>query len=75
LKRRIRGPGGHLSNQEAADLLAASAGRRLKWACLAHLSQRNNTPAVALQTHREILGEKLPLLVASRNRATEILSG
>ena len=37
LKRRIRGQGGHLSNSEAADVLAAGKDR-LQWACLAHLS-------------------------------------
>ena len=41
LKRRIRGPGGHLSNQEAAWLVAESASARLRWLCLAHLSEEN----------------------------------
>jgi len=71
LKRRIRGPGGHLSNVESAELLAA-AGRRLKWACLAHLSEENNTPALALGTHRRIVGARLPLQAASRYRATPL---
>ena len=44
LKQRIRGPGGHLSNIEAAELLADTVNGRLKWACLAHLSERNNEP-------------------------------
>jgi len=37
LKERIRGPGGHLSNAEAARLLAKS-GKKLQWVCLGHLS-------------------------------------
>ncbi len=73
LKRRIRGPGGHLSNEEAAALLSGSAGKRLKWVCLAHLSEHNNTPDLAVHTHRKILGPKLPLKVASRYQATEVL--
>jgi phosphoribosyl 1,2-cyclic phosphodiesterase len=72
LKRRIRGPGGHLSNHEAAELVLAT-GRRLKWLCLAHLSEENNHPRVALRTHREVLGDRLPLHVASRYEATGVL--
>jgi phosphoribosyl 1,2-cyclic phosphodiesterase len=70
LKRRIKGPGGHISNRESAELLLSGA--CLKWACLAHLSHHNNYPALALKTHREILGDSLTLHVAGRNEATEI---
>jgi phosphoribosyl 1,2-cyclic phosphodiesterase len=73
LKQRIEGPGGHLSNVEAADVLRSNASGRLKWVCLAHLSADNNTPALALKTHRRILGKHLPLLVATRQEATEVL--
>ncbi|MCE5303713.1 MAG: MBL fold metallo-hydrolase [Planctomycetaceae bacterium] len=69
LQRRITGPGGHLSNQEAAELLAAHAGRRMRWACLAHLSEKNNTPALALKTHRRHVDQRLPIHVASRYKA------
>ncbi|HTZ17513.1 MAG TPA: MBL fold metallo-hydrolase, partial [Dissulfurispiraceae bacterium] len=55
LKKRISGPRGHISNVEAADLLLL--GNRLKWACLSHLSQHNNYPALAIKTHRAILPE------------------
>lgn len=73
LKRRIRGPQGHLSNREAAELLATAAGTRLQWACLGHLSEQNNRPELALATHRKVLGPKFPLSVASRYRATALL--
>jgi len=72
LKHRIRGPEGHLSNREAAELLLT--GRRLKWACLAHLSDNNNHPEAALRTHREIVGEDLALFTANRFAPTGILS-
>ena len=72
LKRRIRGEGGHLSNAEAADLVAG-ARARLQWACLAHLSGQNNHPQVALQTHRARLGNQFPLYVAGRDAATAVL--
>lgn len=74
LKIRIKGPGGHISNHEAAELLAGAAGSRLKWACLGHLSEENNSPEVALRTHREVLGTGLPLHVASRYAVSEIFT-
>lgn len=73
LKERIRGPGGHLSNVEAAELLRAAAGKRMSWACLAHLSEQNNDPDLALRTHRKIVGRRLPLHVASRYHATDVM--
>jgi len=72
LKSRIRGPGGHISNIEAAELLRR-AGAGLKWACLAHLSEQNNNPDVAMQTHREILGNGLELHVAGRYAASDVM--
>jgi len=73
LRRRIRGPGGHLSNVEAAELLLAAATCRMKWACLAHLSEDNNRPDVALDTHRRILGPRWTLHVATRYAPTAVL--
>ncbi|HOF18875.1 MAG TPA: MBL fold metallo-hydrolase [Phycisphaerae bacterium] len=70
LQQRIRGPGGHISNYESAELLARRASGRMKWACLAHLSEQNNEPALARQTHETILRGKLPLHVASRYHPT-----
>lgn len=73
LKERITGPGGHISNIEAAELLERAAAPRLAWACLAHLSHENNSPDVALATHRRVLGRRLPLAVATRYEASGIL--
>ena len=74
LKRRIRGPGGHISNNEAAHLLRDSMFfNRLRWACLCHLSEENNCPNVAVDTHRRILGAKLPIYVAHRDGASDVL--
>jgi phosphoribosyl 1,2-cyclic phosphodiesterase len=73
LKQRIRGPGGHLSNLEAAELLCRAAGSRLRWACLGHLSEENNCPQLAFQTHRQVLGDRFPLHVASRYAAGDLL--
>ena len=73
LKERIAGPAGHISNFEAAELLLGSASKRMKWVCLGHLSQDNNTPKLALATHRRILGKRLPLHVATRHEASGLM--
>jgi phosphoribosyl 1,2-cyclic phosphodiesterase len=71
LKQRIRSGQGHLSNEEAAELLMKT--KRLRWACLGHLSASNNLPAVALETHRKILGDTLPLHIAPRFDVSDVL--
>ena len=73
LKKRISGPEGHISNFEAAALLNTAASKRMKWACLGHLSQESNTPELALETHRKILGDRLPLFVATRYEVSEVM--
>lgn len=72
LKARIAGPGGHLSNLEAAQLL--TSGERLQWAMLAHLSEENNRPRLAQDTHRQVLGSWLPLHIASRYQVSDRLT-
>ena len=69
LQDRIRSHSGHLSNDEAAELLLHSAAPHLQWACLSHLSENNNTPALALRTHRHVLPDHVRLLTASRHEA------
>jgi phosphoribosyl 1,2-cyclic phosphodiesterase len=49
LKQRIGGRLGHLSNEEAATLIAASADADCQAVILAHLSEKNNTAALARQ--------------------------
>ena len=73
LKKRIAGPEGHLSNYDAAELLLGSASKRMKWACLGHLSEENNTAELALATHRKFLRDRLPLFVATRYEATGLM--
>ncbi|MFW6132914.1 MAG: MBL fold metallo-hydrolase [Planctomycetota bacterium] len=73
LKRRIRGTGGHLSNEESAELLAA-AGRKLRWACIAHLSEDNNAPEVALDVHRAAAGGRYAVAHAGRYAATGVMA-
>lgn len=50
LVQRIRGQGGHLSNDECAAVLPGLVEAGAKRIVLAHLSEKNNTPALAEQT-------------------------
>lgn len=72
LKRRIAGPGGHLSNQEAANLVASHTNGRLQWLAIAHLSEENNEIALALDAHRDASGKQLALKVASRYDVSDV---
>jgi phosphoribosyl 1,2-cyclic phosphodiesterase len=49
LKQRVKGPHGHLSNAQAAELLATAASGRLQHVVLAHLSEDNNVPELAIE--------------------------
>ena len=52
LKRRIRGPDGHLSNAQAKELLMALAHEDLSLVVPAHLSETNNSPEEVLKVCR-----------------------
>jgi hypothetical protein len=56
LRARIGGPFGHLANQVAADILATLDYRRLRHIVAAHLSEQNNTPALAQAALAQVLG-------------------
>jgi len=53
LKQRVGGQLGHLSNDTAAEILGAIDQSRLRKVVGAHLSQHNNTPALAAQALRK----------------------
>ncbi|MBQ6434269.1 MAG: MBL fold metallo-hydrolase [Bacteroidaceae bacterium] len=55
LKGRISGPTGHLSNTDAAQLLANSSSPGLKHVWLCHLSEENNHPELARKTVDAVL--------------------
>ncbi|MBW1799656.1 MAG: MBL fold metallo-hydrolase [Deltaproteobacteria bacterium] len=57
LRRRIKGPEGHLSNQQAGDILKTISHENLECLVLAHLSEENNAPVMALRIAREALLE------------------
>ena len=55
LKLRVRGEGGHLSNEECAELLRKTYHDTLRSVFLCHLSADNNTPDLAYQTTSKAL--------------------
>ena len=57
LFQRIAGPRGHLSNDQACELVRRFASPRLKKLFLAHLSHQCNAEAIAVRLMRETLAE------------------
>lgn len=55
LKQRIRSRQGHLSNQQAGQILAQIPRQNVMQVFLAHLSQQNNHPHLAERTVSEVL--------------------
>ena len=73
VKERIKGQGGHISNQESAELIK-TYGKGLKWACLSHLSENNNDPARAMRCHHDAIGTRTPLFAASRSTSSGVFT-
>ena len=75
LKTRIAGRSGHLSNEDAADLVESALTKRLQALFLAHLSDACNTQTLAYNTMRGVLRsagrEDIRLEVSSQDRAGE----
>ena len=55
VKQRVMGRGGHLSNEQAAQLLSETVTRDTRTVFLAHLSERNNDGRLALEAGRGAL--------------------
>lgn len=76
LKQRIRGKKGHLANREAALFLKNLLHRNLEHVVLAHLSEANNHPDIALRTTASILsqnGNNPTISVAAQDRPGELV--
>jgi len=67
LKRRIKGPEGHLSNDQAGGLLKTLCHHALSTVVLAHLSEMNNHPQKAIQASKKALsGIRAMVLVSDQ---------
>ena len=74
LKQRVLSDKGHLSNITTAGYLQELVGKRTERIVLAHISENNNTPELALNTTKEVLEEKgisLPIEVAKQYESLE----
>ena len=58
LKKRISGRGGHLSNQQTADILAEILHPKLSSIVLCHISEKNNAPHLAESEVLHQIGER-----------------
>ncbi|MBR2353259.1 MAG: MBL fold metallo-hydrolase [Clostridia bacterium] len=74
LKQRIRSKRGHLSNHDSAMLSAELAEKGTRAFLLAHLSEENNEPSLALEeTERAISDPGIRILVAAPDAPTELI--
>lgn len=77
LKQRILSDRGHLSNKDSAYYLSKFIGKNTKKVILAHLSQENNDPEIALKTLKEKLKDddiKFDnIIVSTQDERTELI--
>lgn len=74
LKKRILSDGGHLSNDDCAEIAAALARSGTHAFMLAHLSKENNTPEAALKTVKNSLcGYGASVVVADQENITVLV--
>lgn len=71
LKKRVASEVGHLSNNQAFDLLQNHAGENLKCVFLSHISKENNTPEIALNSMIS-LSSRFEIKLTSRYEAGEV---
>ena len=71
IKQRILGDKGHLSNIQCKEYLNKVIGNKTKYIVLAHLSEQNNNPDLALNNLKEI--ENIKIMIAKQNESTELI--
>lgn len=77
LKMRVASDEGHLSNESSAFYLSKLIGENTKQIILAHLSEENNTPEIALETLKKELEDNNikfnNYITAKQNENTELI--
>ena len=71
IKQRILGDKGHLSNNQCHEYLKKIIGNKTKYIVLAHLSEQNNDPQIALNNLNDI--ENIKIMIAKQNESTELI--
>jgi phosphoribosyl 1,2-cyclic phosphodiesterase len=78
LKQRIKSRHGHLSNVESAELLSEVMHPGLEGVLLAHLSEVNNHPGIAMEVHRENVSNSTvcspKIIIGSQQNVSEVLA-
>lgn len=81
LKQRIRGKNGHLSNDDASEVVAKLVSTGTKTLLLGHLSAENNRPEIALASSCEAIektgvrvGEDVKIEVLERGKAGRLIA-
>lgn len=73
LKQRVVSDKGHLSNEQSGNYLKEIIGNDTKRIILAHLSEINNTPEIALKTVSNIINsKKITIEAASQNECFDL---
>ncbi len=73
LKQRVLSDKGHLSNELSGNYLKEIIGKKTKRIILAHLSEINNTPEIALDTVKKIVNnDKILIETASQNECFDV---
>jgi phosphoribosyl 1,2-cyclic phosphodiesterase len=72
LKKRIASDTGHLSNDQAFELVSGGSGSSLMAVFLSHLSAENNTPEKAMCRFEE-LRDRIDIHLTSRYAAGEVV--
>jgi len=77
LKQRVVGDQGHLSNRYTGRYLNKTIGENTKYVILAHLSEHNNTPELALEQVKEELESSIfdcnNIIIAKQYEETELV--
>lgn len=76
LKQRVKSSRGHLSNKQAVAIVSQMIHNRLDNLVLAHLSEENNTPELALKEMSDFLNEiksEVKLFIADQYKPTPII--
>jgi phosphoribosyl 1,2-cyclic phosphodiesterase len=65
LKQRVGGPYGHLSNQQAAELLEKINTSSLQHLVAAHISEKNNLPQLAFDCLTTAVGHNMGAIIVA----------
>ncbi|MFT5603472.1 MAG: phosphoribosyl 1,2-cyclic phosphodiesterase [Paracoccaceae bacterium] len=74
LKNRVGGDWGHLSNEQAADLLSTVELERLQHIVMAHISEKNNTVALAEAALRQVVASMDTAISADQEKGFDWLA-